>query len=118
MYIYYILKTKEYLAEATTVAQETFNNVRTVRSFAQEKKEINRYSEAVNKTLEEGMKKALAYGSWGGGIGLLMYSAMLGVLYVSTNIVQNMIIFIILYIYIILIMYITVFYLVWWSYGC
>lgn len=74
-------KYQEYLAEATTVAQETFNNVRTVRSFAQEKKEISRYSEAVNKTLEEGMKKALAYGSWGGGIGLLMYSAMLGVLY-------------------------------------
>ncbi len=71
------------MAEATTVAQESFNNIRTVRSFAQEPKEVERYSSAINKTLETGLRKSLAYGSWAGGIGLLMYGAMIIVLYVS-----------------------------------
>lgn len=74
-------KYQESLALSTTVAEETFGNVRTVRSFAQELKEISRYSDAVNETLKTGGQKSIAYGSFAGGITFLSYVAIVIVLY-------------------------------------
>jgi ABC-type multidrug transport system fused ATPase/permease subunit len=72
---------QESLAAATSIAEETFGNVRTVRSFAQEKKEITRYSDAVNTTLRTGGQKSVAFGSFAGGIFFLSYVAIAIVLY-------------------------------------
>jgi len=42
------------------VAQESFGAIRTVRSFAQEDYEIERYSEKVNETRSLGLKQAVS----------------------------------------------------------
>ncbi len=59
-------KTQDALAAASTVAEEVFSNVRTVRSFAREGSEIDRYSVEVGEALSLGRRLALAYGSFQG----------------------------------------------------
>lgn len=61
------------LADATTVAEETFSGVRTVRAFAQEKGEIARYGEAVQRSYDLAAKRALAMGIFNGFIGFAGY---------------------------------------------
>ncbi|KAK4382717.1 ABC transporter B family member 25, partial [Sesamum angolense] len=55
-------KTQAAAAVAASIAEETFGAVRTVRSFAQEKYEISRYSEKVDETLKLGLRQAKIVG--------------------------------------------------------
>ncbi|GAA0163778.1 ATP-binding cassette [Lithospermum erythrorhizon] len=55
-------KTQAAAAVASSIAEETFGAIRTVRSFAQEGYEISRYSEKVEETLQLGLKQAKAQG--------------------------------------------------------
>lgn len=59
-------KTQDALASASTVAEEVFANVRTVRSFAREHSENDRYGTSVGDALALGRKLAFAYGSFQG----------------------------------------------------
>ncbi|KAK9823789.1 hypothetical protein WJX72_005523 [[Myrmecia] bisecta] len=49
-------------AEASTVAEECFGSIRTVRSFAKEQAACERYDKAINRTLSYGLKSARASG--------------------------------------------------------
>ncbi|KAK6148628.1 hypothetical protein DH2020_019540 [Rehmannia glutinosa] len=61
-------KTQAAAAVASSIAEETFGAVRTVRSFAQEEYEISRYSEKVDETLKLGLRQAKVVGFFFGGL--------------------------------------------------
>ncbi|KAK4257268.1 hypothetical protein QN277_006878 [Acacia crassicarpa] len=61
-------KTQAAAAVASSIAEESFGAVRTVRSFAQEEHEIARYSEKVEETLKLGLKQAKVVGLFSGGL--------------------------------------------------
>ncbi|KAH6807720.1 transporter associated with antigen processing protein 2, partial [Perilla frutescens var. frutescens] len=61
-------QTQAAAAASSSIAEETFGAVRTVRSFAQEEYELSRYSEKVDETLKLGLKQAKIRGFFFGGI--------------------------------------------------
>ncbi|KAL1373178.1 hypothetical protein HN51_003184 [Arachis hypogaea] len=61
-------KTQAAAAVASSIAEESFGAIRTVRSFAQEDYEISRYSEKVSETLSLGLKQAKVVGLFSGGL--------------------------------------------------
>ncbi|KAK9198775.1 hypothetical protein WN944_013961 [Citrus x changshan-huyou] len=61
-------KTQAAAATAASIAEESFGAIRTVRSFAQEKNEISRYSEKVDETLKLGLQQAKVVGLFFGGL--------------------------------------------------
>ncbi|XP_010257994.1 PREDICTED: ABC transporter B family member 25 [Nelumbo nucifera] len=61
-------KTQAAAAVASSIAEESFGAIRTVRSFAQEDYEISRYSEKVDETLMLGLKQAKVIGLFSGGL--------------------------------------------------
>lgn len=72
---------QEGLADAGEVAEEAFSGIRTVRSFAKEDYELERYSESIQKTFEFGKKKSWAYGAFLGGVSFTASLAMAAVLW-------------------------------------
>ncbi|KAH8482509.1 hypothetical protein H0E87_029811, partial [Populus deltoides] len=61
-------KTQAAAAASASIAEESFSAIRTVRSFAQERYEISRYSEKVDETLKLGLKQAKVVGLFLGGL--------------------------------------------------
>lgn len=61
-------KTQAAAAAASSIAEESFGAIRTVRSFAQEEYETQRYSEKVDETLNLGLKQAKVAGTFFGGL--------------------------------------------------
>jgi ABC-type multidrug transport system fused ATPase/permease subunit len=54
-------KTQKAIAESNRAAEETVGSIRTVRSFACEVKESERFEERLEKTLQVSKQKAWAY---------------------------------------------------------
>ncbi|KAJ8308440.1 hypothetical protein KUTeg_013314 [Tegillarca granosa] len=69
------------LASATQVAEERISNIRTVRSFAQEVKEIGAYNSTIDYVLKLSYKEALARSFFWGTTGLSGNLIVLSVLY-------------------------------------
>jgi len=69
-------KVQDALARSTDVAEETFQAVRTVRSFAREPQEVARYEVAVDEAYHLAAQRALAYGVFQGGLGFAGYAAL------------------------------------------
>ncbi len=63
------------LAAASTIAQESIAGVRTVRSFARERYESERYDKAIDHSYELAAKRALYYGGFSGMMGFFGYGA-------------------------------------------
>ena len=82
-------KTQDALAAASTVAEEVFANVRTVRSFAREDGEIDRYSTSVGEALSLGRRLALAYGAFQGVGAVAAFSSISLVLWYGGHLVMN-----------------------------
>ncbi|KAG8061039.1 hypothetical protein GUJ93_ZPchr0003g18411, partial [Zizania palustris] len=61
-------QTQAAAAAASSIAEESFGAVRTVRSFAQETHEILRYGGKVDETLKLGLRQAKAVGLFSGGL--------------------------------------------------
>ncbi|KAL3824730.1 hypothetical protein ACJIZ3_020759 [Penstemon smallii] len=61
-------KTQTAAALASSIAEETFGAIRTVRSFAQEEYENSRYSEKIEETLKLGLRQAKVVGIFFGGL--------------------------------------------------
>ncbi|XP_019167058.1 PREDICTED: ABC transporter B family member 25-like [Ipomoea nil] len=61
-------KTQAAAAVASSIAEETFGAIRTVRSFAQEDYEVSRYSEKVEETLNLGLTQAKLVGLFFGSL--------------------------------------------------
>lgn len=69
------------LARATAVAEETLAGVRTVRSFAREQTETERYGAAVEQTWELGRRRARYISIFQGAISFAGYGAIAAVLW-------------------------------------
>ncbi len=59
-------KVQDALARSTSVAEETFAGLRTVRSFSQEPREVARYEEAVDTSYRLAARRAFAMGTFNG----------------------------------------------------
>ena len=81
-------KTQEALAEATSVAEESFANIRTVRSFAREDHETARFGERVQEVFRLGRRLAAAYGAFQGAAGFAGYAALALVLWYGGTLVM------------------------------
>ena len=77
------------LASSTEVAEETFLGVRTVRVFAREDQEIERYREAVDTSYGIAASRALAVGSFQGVTGFAGYGAIAVVVWVGGRMVMG-----------------------------
>ena len=75
------------LASAGEIASEVLGNVRTVRSFAKESAEQERYGVAIDESFQHGKKRAFAYGAFAGGVGLFAQSAIALVLWYGGKLV-------------------------------
>ncbi|MEZ4318101.1 MAG: ABC transporter transmembrane domain-containing protein [Myxococcota bacterium] len=75
------------LAESTTVAEETLAGVRTVRAFAREDAEVERYGEAVERSYQLAAWRALAMGVFNGWVGFAGYGAIALVVWYGGNLV-------------------------------
>ena len=71
---------QELLSQSTTVAEETFSNVRTVRQFAAEQHESLRYSKKVEETYNEAVAAGMAQAWFDGVVHTAANGAILGVL--------------------------------------
>lgn len=56
-------KFQDELAAASTTAEESIGNIRTVRSFSQERKAMDNYKTDIDKSYNVGAKLALASGA-------------------------------------------------------
>jgi ABC transporter fused permease/ATP-binding protein len=77
------------LAQSSEVAEETFSGVRTVRAFARESWEVERYTRSVEESYSLAAKRAFAFGLFQGGIGLAGYLAIALVLWVGGRLVLS-----------------------------
>lgn len=82
-------KVQEHLAQATDIAEEVFQGMRTVRQFAAEEHEIKRYSKVLgnahNKAIEAGKTQA----TFDGVVHVAANGAILGVLAIGGNMVAS-----------------------------
>ncbi|KAG9439067.1 hypothetical protein H6P81_019232 [Aristolochia fimbriata] len=78
-------KTQAAAAVASSIAEESFGAIRTVRSFAQEDYEISRYSEKVNETLKLGLKQAKVMGVFAGGMNAASTLSVIAVVIYGAN---------------------------------
>jgi ATP-binding cassette subfamily B protein len=76
------------LAASTEVAEESIGGVRTVRSFAREAAEVERYGEAVDRSYRLAAKRALAVGVFQGATGFAGYGAIALVVWFGGNMVR------------------------------
>ncbi|KAK6795365.1 hypothetical protein RDI58_008818 [Solanum bulbocastanum] len=83
-------KTQAAAAIASSIAEETFGAIRTVRSFAQEDYEISRYSEKVDETLNLGLGQAKVVGLFSGSLNAAStLSVIVVVIYGATLTIQG-----------------------------
>ncbi|XJO74141.1 hypothetical protein BDV3_005001 [Batrachochytrium dendrobatidis] len=82
-------QTTDSTAEITKFAEEKISNLRTVRAFSQETREISLYTEKVQNVYKLGIKEALASGIFFGGAGLSGNLVMLAILYYGGSMVQS-----------------------------
>lgn len=75
------------LAQATAVAEESLSNIRTVRSFAREDFEANRYGNSVEFSFELAKNRALLGAVFAGVLGFVGYAAICGVLWFGVKLV-------------------------------
>ena len=77
------------LAQTTAVAEEGLGSVRTVRSFANESFESNRYKEAVDHSFSLAKKRAFLGASFAGMLSFAGYASICGVLWYGGNMVVD-----------------------------
>ncbi len=82
-------QTQDALAAATSVAEETLGNIRTVRSFAREEQEVARYDARVEEAFGLGRKLAVTYGAFQGAMGFGAYAAIALVLWYGGGLVME-----------------------------
>lgn len=80
-------KTQDALAAAASVAEESLGNVRTVRAFARESSEVERYGKSIDESFNLGRKLAIAYGFFQGAIGFAASTAIAAVLWYGGTLV-------------------------------
>lgn len=83
---------QDVLAQATEVAEERLSNIRTVRAFAQEEKEVNTYVKSVDRVMQMKLREALAYGVFFGATGFSGNIIILSVFYFGGGYIADQVI--------------------------
>ncbi|KAJ3206271.1 ATP-binding cassette permease mdl1 [Dinochytrium kinnereticum] len=81
-------QTQDAIGETTKFAEEKVGNMRTVRSFSRESRELERYSDRVRDVYNVSIKEGLATGLFFGGMGLSGNIVMLAILWYGGSMVQ------------------------------
>ncbi|KAI8851224.1 P-loop containing nucleoside triphosphate hydrolase protein [Chytridium lagenaria] len=82
-------QTQDAISETTKFAEEKVGNIRTVRAFSREPKEMAIYSDRVKDVYDVSIKEGLATGLFFGGMGLSGNVVMLAILYYGGSMVQS-----------------------------
>ncbi|KAL9980932.1 hypothetical protein ACROYT_G009574 [Oculina patagonica] len=82
-------KFQDELAAASTTAEESIGNIRTVRSFSQERKAMDNYKLDIDKSYNVGAKLALASGLFQGVVGIIGQGAVVLVLWYGGSLVNH-----------------------------
>lgn len=77
------------IAESTSVAEESLAGIRTVRSFAREAHEVERYRDAVEHSFSLAKKRSKYGAFFGGGMSYLSYGALAFVLWLGSAMVMD-----------------------------
>ncbi|KXJ29192.1 ABC transporter B family member 25 [Exaiptasia diaphana] len=77
------------IANAATISEESVSNIRTVRSFSQEKKSTTQFAEAIHKSYKLGAKLAAASGIFNGIVMSLAQAAIVLVLWYGGKLVNQ-----------------------------
>lgn len=77
------------IAESTSVAEESLAGIRTVRSFAREAHEVDRYRDAVEHSFSLAKKRSKYGAFFGGGMSFLSYGALAFVLWLGSAMVMD-----------------------------
>ena len=83
------VQVQDALAASNVVAEEAIAGVRTVRSFAREEHEIERYRGKVEESYRLAAKRAFAFGSFGGLMGFVGYGAVALVIWFGGRLVSR-----------------------------
>ena len=73
----------------TTVAEETWANVRTVKAFSNENKEIEKFDKDNGAVFALCKQRDYLIGGFGFLVQMLLFSSMVGVMYISTILYKN-----------------------------
>ena len=73
----------------TTVAEETWANVRTVKAFSNENKEIEKFDKDNGAVFALCKQRDYLIGGFGFLVQMLLFSSMVGVMYISTMLYKN-----------------------------
>ncbi|VAI36866.1 unnamed protein product [Triticum turgidum subsp. durum] len=82
-------QTQAAAAVASSIAEESFGAIRTVRAFAQEPHEVSRYGGKVNETLKLGLKQAKVVGLFSGGLNAASTLSVVVVVIYGANLTIN-----------------------------
>jgi len=82
-------ETQDKLAVLGQISEEAISNVRTVKAFANEANEIEKFRKANLEVYAIGMKSAVAYAGFTGFVQLAMNSCMAGVIYYGAILVKD-----------------------------
>ncbi len=83
------LAVQDALAASTVIAEESIAGIRTVRSFAREPEESQRYEEAVDHSYRLAARRALAIGVFGGVASFVGYAAIALVIWYGGRLVSS-----------------------------
>lgn len=81
-------ETQDLLAESSTIAEETIAGVATVKSFASEPFEHDRYNEALHRVLGKAMETVTLRALIGSSIGLLVMGSLILVIWFGATLVE------------------------------
>ena len=73
----------------TTVAEESFSNVRTVKAFSNEVEETAKFDKGNDSVFVLGRKKAIYQGFFSFGVQVFLYGGMSGIIYLSSVLYQR-----------------------------
>lgn len=82
-------KVQDALAASTVIAEEAIAGIRTVRSFAREDEEVERYDGAVEESFRLASQRALAFGGFGGFFGFMGYGTVALVVWYGGRLVAD-----------------------------
>jgi len=71
-------------SQLTTVAEESWSNVRTVKAFSNEREEINKFEVDNGVVFGLGRQRAILQGIFGLVVQILLYGSMVAVMYVAS----------------------------------
>jgi ATP-binding cassette subfamily B protein len=82
-------RVQDALAAASVIAEESISGIRTVRSFAREPEEMERYGGAIEESYRLAARRAFAYGGFGGLMGFVGYGAVALVVWYGGRLVSQ-----------------------------